>query len=378
MNDTKPRSDPVGRTAEGGAAEAPLRFAYWVPAASTGYIASRIEQRFGWDLDYNVELATIAEAAGFDYALTATRFVSTFLDEGQHEALTLSQFILARTRTLRVISAVLTGLWHPAVMAKIGATSDVLSGGRFALNIVSGWDRAQSAALGAPWLDHDARYRRSEEFIEVLKGCWTGAPFSFAGEHYRIDGLEMRPRPLQTPHPTIFQGGSSTAARRMAGRCSDWYLTNGGRPEEIAPQVAEVHAHAAAAGRVVGVGVNGFAIVRETEAEARAVHAEIMRLADWEAAARFAAATAEAGRAAPDGVGNWTRSTLADFVQGNDGFRTDLIGTAEQVALRILELKRRGVGLILLGFLHPKEDLEAFGREVVPIVREREADRARI
>ncbi len=354
----------------------PLRFAYWVPAASTGYIASRIEQRFGWDLDYNVELAAIAEEVGFDYALTATRFVSTFLDEGQHEALTLSQFILARTRRIHVISAVLTGLWHPAVIAKVGATADQLSGGRFALNIVSGWDRAQFAALGLPWIDHDARYRRSEEFIAILKGCWTGEPFSFAGEHFQLDGFATRPRPLQRPHPTIFQGGSSTAARRMAGHHSDWYLTNGGRPEEIALQVAEVGAHAAQAGRRVGVGVNGFAIVRDTEAEARAVHAEIIRLADWDAASRFAAATAEAGRATPDGIGNWATSALADFVQGNDGFRTDLIGTPEDVAHRIMALKRAGVGLILLGFLHFKEELEAFGRRVVPLIRQLEADQA--
>lgn len=352
----------------------PLRFAYWVPAASTGYIASRIEQRFGWDLEYNVELAEIAEAAGFDYGLTATRFVTTFLDEGQHEAMTLSQYILARTKRIRIISAVLTGLWHPAVMAKIAATADHLSGGRFALNIVSGWDRAQFGALGLPWVDHDARYRRSEEFIQVLKGCWTGEAFSFEGEYFQIDGFQTRPRPLQRPNPTIFQGGSSTAARRMAGLYSDWYLTNGGRPEEIARQVADVQAHAAGAGRRVGIGVNGFAIVRDTAEQARAVHSEIIRLADWEAASRFAAATAEAGRSAPDGIGNWAKSALADFVQGNDGFRTGLIGTPELVAQRIMDLKRSGVGLILLGFLHFKEELEAFGRQVLPLVRALEAE----
>ncbi|MCX5579704.1 dimethylsulfone monooxygenase SfnG [Kaistia terrae] len=352
----------------------PMRFAYWVPAVSTGYLASRIEQRFGWDLDYNVELAEIAEAAGFEYGLTATRFVSTFLDEGQHEAVALSQFILARTRRIKIISAVLTGLWHPAVMAKIGATSDVLSGGRFAINIVSGWDKAQFAAMGQPWLDHDERYRRSEEFIEILKGCWTGEPFTHHGDHFQIDGFQMRPKPLQAPHPPIFQGGSSTAARRMAGRHSDWYLTNGGSPADIAPQIAEVQAHAAAADRTVRFGVNAFAIAHERREQALATYDEIIRLADWDAVQRFADATREAGRNTSDGVGNWAKSSLADFVQGNDGFKTGLIGTPEHIARRIMALKQVGVGLILLGFLHFKEDIEFFGRRVIPLVRALEGE----
>lgn len=352
----------------------PVRFAYWVPAVSTGYLASRIEQRFGWDLDSNLELAELAENAGFEYGLTATRFVSTFLDEGQHEAATLSQFILARTKRIKIISAVLTGLWSPAVVAKIGATADVLSGGRFAINIVSGWDKAQFQAMGHPWIDHDARYRRSEEFIEVLKGCWTGEPFTFKGDHFQIDGLQMRPRPLQSPRPPVFQGGSSTAARRMAGRHSDWYLTNGGLPADIAPQISEVRAYAAAAGRTVRFGVNAFVIVNDRREAALATYDEIIRLADWDAVQRFADATREAGRATSDGIGNWAKSSLADFVQGNDGFKTGLIGTPEEIARRILALKRIGVGLILVGFLHFKEDLEFFGRRVVPLVRAMEAD----
>ena len=290
----------------------------------------------------------------------------------------MSQFILAKTTKLRVISAVLTGLWHPGVMAKIGSTADVLSDGRWAINIVSGWHRGQYRSFGQPWLEHDERYRQSEEFIQILKGCWTGESFSFKGDFFRINDYQLSPRPLQRPHPEIFQGGSSTAARRMAGRYSDWYFTNGGTPDEIKPQVDEVLGYAAEHGRRVRIGVNSFVIARESEREARGVYDEIIRLADWDAVKGYAKEVKEAGSSTKDGIGNWAKSTLVDLVQGNDGFKTGLIGTPEQVAERILALKDVGVGLVLMGFLNFHEETEHFGKHVLPVVREMEAERARV
>ncbi|MDA4685668.1 LLM class flavin-dependent oxidoreductase, partial [Enterobacter hormaechei] len=66
-------------------------------------------------------------------------------------------------------------------------------------------------ALGEPWLEHDERYRRSNEFIRVLKGIWTQDKFTFKGDFYRINDYTLSPKPLQKPHPEIFQGGSSRA-----------------------------------------------------------------------------------------------------------------------------------------------------------------------
>lgn len=81
----------------------------------------------------------------------------------------------------------------------------------------------------------------------------------------------------------------------------------------------------------------------------------------------------QAGKASPEGEGNWAKSTFEDLVQYNDGFRTNLIGTPEQIAQRIVELKSIGVDLILAGFLHFVEEVEYFGERVLPLVREIEA-----
>lgn len=353
----------------------PVKFAYWVPNVSGGLVVSKIEQRTSWDIDYNRRLAQIAEDAGFDYALSQIRFTAGYGAEYQHESVSFSHALLAATTKLKVIAAVLPGPWHPAVLAKQIATIDHLTQGRIAVNIVSGWFRGEFTAIGEPWLEHDERYRRSEEFIQALKGIWTEDNFTLKGDFYRFHDYTLKPKPVQKPHPEIFQGGSSRAARDMAARVSDWYFTNGNTVEGIKAQVDDIRAKAARNNHHVKIGVNAFVVVRDTEEEARAVVQEIIDKADPEAVRAFGDAVTQAGKASPEGEGNWAKSTFEDLVQYNDGFKTNLIGTPRQVAERIVALKAVGVDLVLTGFLHFQEEVEYFGKHVIPLVRELEAAR---
>lgn len=353
----------------------PIRFAYWVPNVSGGLVVSRIPQRTSWDADYNRELARIAEAAGFDYALTQIRFTAGYGAEYQHESVAFSHALLAATTKLKVIAALLPGPWNPTIAAKQVATISQLTHGRIAVNIVSGWFSGEFRAIGEPWLDHDERYRRSEEFIRSLRGIWTQDSFSFRGDFYRYSDYTLKPKPAE-PLPEIFQGGSSRAARDMAARVSDWYFTNGNTPENIRLQVDDIRHKAAGEGRHVKIGVNAFVIARDTEAEARAVLKDIIDQADPEAVRAFGHEVKNAGAASPEREGNWANSTFEDLVQYNDGFRTNLIGTPDQIAERILALKDAGADLALLGFLHFQEEVKYFGEEVIPRVRALEAARA--
>jgi dimethylsulfone monooxygenase len=356
------------------AARAPIKFAYWVPNVSGGLVISNIEQRTGWDIDYNRKLAQIAEQNGFDYALSQIRFTAGYGAEFQHESVSFSHALLAATERLKVIAAILPGPWHPVLAAKQIATINHLTNGRVAVNIVSGWFRGEFAAIGEHWLDHDERYRRSEEFIRALRGIWSEDDFTFHGDFYRFNNYSLKPKPVE-PHPEIFQGGSSRAARDMAARVSDWYFTNGNTPEEIRKQVDDIQTKAKENDHRVRIGVNAFAIARETETEAREVLSEIIAKANPEAVHAFAHEVKNAGKASPEGQGNWAKSTFEDLVQYNDGFRSNLIGTPQQIAERILALKAAGASLILLGFLHFHEEVEYFGKRIIPIVRALEADR---
>jgi dimethylsulfone monooxygenase len=357
----------------------PLRFAYWVPNVSGGLVTSTIEQRTDWSFGYNRTLARLAERAGFDYALSQVRYTASYGAEYQHESTSFSLALLLATERLKLIAAVHPGLWHPGVLAKWVATADHLSTGRVAVNVVSGWFADEFRQLGEPWLEHDERYRRSAEFITALKRIWTEDKANLAGDFYRIRDFSLKPKPLSwdgRPHPEIFQGGNSSAARRNGGRLSDWYFSNGKPFEGVSEQIAELRQIAADAGRAGGprFGLNGFVIVRDTEREARETLREIIAKAHVEAVEGFGAAVRQAGQSTADKKGMWADSTFEDLVQYNDGFRTQLIGTAEQVAERIVAYRKLGVDLILAGFLHYHEEIEQFGRKVLPIVRQLEVD----
>lgn len=353
-----------------------VKFAYWVPNVSGGLVVSTIPQRTDWSLEYNQRLAVAAEKAGFEYALSQIRFTAGYGAEYQHESVSFSQALLHATTKLKVLAAILPGPWHPAVVAKQIATIDHISQGRIAINVVSGWFKGEFQAIGEPWLEHDERYRRSNEFIRALKGIWTQDDFTFKGDFYRFNNYTLSPKPVQKPHPEIFQGGSSRAARDNAASVSDWYFTNGNTVEGLKAQIDDIQAKAAQNGHKVRIGVNAFVIARDTEEEAQAVLQDIIDHAHVEAVHAFGDAVKQAGKASPEGEGNWAKSTIDDLVQYNDGFKTNLIGTPQQIAERIVALKAIGVDLVLTGFLHFIEEVEYFGQKVLPLVRELEARQA--
>ena len=353
-----------------------ITFAYWVPNVSGGLVVSKIKQRTDWSYEYNVRLAQAAEKSGFEYALTQIRFTAGYGADNQHESVSFSHGILAKTEKLKVIAAILPGPWKPALAAKQLATIDHLTNGRIAINVVSGWFRGEFDAIGEEWPEHDERYARSEEFIRSLKGMWTQDNFTFDGKYYQFNDYTLKPKPVQKPHIEIFQGGSSHAARDMASRVSDWYFTNGNTPAEIKKQIDDIREKAKANHHQVKIGVNAFIIARDTEEEAKAVLQDIIDHAHIDAVTAFHGATREAGAASQEGEGNWAKSTFEDLVQYNDGFRTNLIGTPQQIAERIIELKSVGVDLILSGFLHFIEEVEYFGEKVLPLVRQLEEEQA--
>ncbi|KAF2089881.1 bacterial luciferase-like protein [Saccharata proteae CBS 121410] len=354
-----------------------LKFAYWVPNVSGGLVISKIPQRTNWDLKSNKRYAQTAERYGFEYALTQIRFMAGYGADNQHEPVTFSQALLHSTERLKVIAALLPGPWNPTIAAKQIASIDNYTDGRIAVNIVSGWFKAEFHSIGQWWLDHAERYRRSREFIECLKGIWTSEKYTFKGDFYQFNEYPLKPKPLSLPgrpHPEIFQGGNSLDARENAGQASDYYFMNGNTLEGFITQIEDVKERAAKNGRAgkVGFALNGFVICRDTEEEAIRVLREIQGKADREAVEGFRQQVQNAGASTSNQTGMWAQSKFEDLVQYNDGFKTKLIGTKEQIAERILLLKSLGVDILLVAFLHYEEEIKEFGEKVLPLVRELE------
>jgi FMNH2-dependent dimethyl sulfone monooxygenase len=347
-----------------------IKYAYWVPNVSGGLVTSNIAQRTDWSFEYNHRLALTAEAAGFDYALAQARFFASYGADKQLEAVTMATALAAVTTKLNVIAAVHPGLWNPAVIANVIASANHISNGRVSLNVVSGWFKAEYVGFGETWLEHDERYVRSEEFIRILKGMWTQERFTQHGKYYNITDVPLEPKPKSKPHPTIFQGGNSAAAREMAARVSDVLFINGGSVEHVAALVEDVKRRAEKYGREndIRFAMNAFVIARDTQQEAEDTLREIVAAANVEAVQGFAEAVKEAGQSSPERQGMWSNSTFKDLVQYNDGFKPELIGTPAHIAQRIQQYEAAGIDILLTGYLHFIEEVEYFGWAVRPLV----------
>ncbi|HKP40308.1 LLM class F420-dependent oxidoreductase [Mycobacterium sp.] len=175
---------------------------------------------------YNPELVTGSGIAGVAAAAEAAGFhgfgftdhpapTQRWLEAGGHDALdpfVAMGFAAARTTTLRLIpNIVVLPYRNPFVVAKSGATLDLISDGRFILGVGVGYLKREFAALG---VDFDERGKLFDEALEVIRGIWTTDDFSYEGSHFTAKGITAHPRPVSRPHPPIWIGGNTAAARR--------------------------------------------------------------------------------------------------------------------------------------------------------------------
>ncbi|MFM1654861.1 LLM class flavin-dependent oxidoreductase [Brevibacillus sp. B_LB10_24] len=340
-----------------------VKVAIWGSNISGGFLRSTADQTKDGSFAYNLRLAQLADRLGVDAILFPTRYLGGLGGSdaagGQLDSLTIVGALAVHTRQVHFISAVLPAFVPPVTLAKMGATLEQITSGRWHVNLVSGWFQEEQEMFGIPWISHSERYRRSEEYLQVVKGLWQKEEFSFEGEHYQIRGGKMRPTPVQKPYPAIFQGGNSEEAQEMAGKFSDWYFMNGASIEELRPQMERVSEIASRHHRRVRFAVNAFVIARETEKEAQEEFRYIVDHADVTAINKFK-------NYARGAAGMWSRAaSISDFVANNEGFRTGLIGSYQQVRDKIRELQLAGVEMILTAFRYPVDELPLFFEHVL-------------
>lgn len=335
-----------------------MRFGFW-PAVYGNWLPSDQQAENDASFGHAAAATAVAERAGFSTMLIAEHFINPN-GEGrdQLDAWTTAAALAATTTRIEIIAAVKPGLRAPGVVAKMGANIDRISGGRFAINLVSAWWPPEYAMLGAEVLGHDDRYARAREYIEVIRGLWTTERFDYAGRYFRIAGATIAPRPLQRPHPPIYVGGESEAGRALGAAVADIFLINGRPIGELAPIIGDMRARADAHGRRLRFGTTAFVICRETEAAAAA---EYDRLADLR---RLNVQGAD-----PE-VEMLKHAPLEGRRLGtNGGSRTGLIGTPAAIADRIRALEDIGIETLLLQFHPLVPELERFAAEVMPRLR---------
>ncbi|MCU1686512.1 MAG: alkanesulfonate monooxygenase [Amycolatopsis sp.] len=321
-------------------------------------------------IDYLAQIAQAAERLGFEGVLTPT---GTWCED----AWLTTAALIRETKTLKFLVAFRPGVISPTLAAQMAGTYQRISGGRLLLNIVTGGDTVEQRRFG-DWHDHDARYARTDEFLSIVRGVWSGSPFDFEGEHLRVEGATTLAAP--DPLPEVYFGGSSSAALPVAARHADVYLTWGEPPAQVAEKIGKVRALAQAQGRKLRFGVRLHTITRDTSAEA---WAEAQKLLD--ALSPEQVAKAQSQLAASESIGQQRmvalhRGGLDKGVRGLEihpnlwsgiglvrgGAGTALVGSHSEVADLIEEYHSHGVDeFVLSGYPH-LEEAYWFGEGVRP------------
>lgn len=319
-------------------------------------------------LDYLTQLARAADQLGYEAVLTPT---------GAHceDAWITTAALISQTSRLKFLVAFRPGLIEPAYAAHLAATFDHLSGGRLLLNVVTGSSDTEQQSYG-DWLDHDTRYTRAEEFLEVVRRAWTGEPFDHSGWFYELRGAHLRQPPRTVPQ--VYLGGSSDAALRVAARQADTYLTWGEPPAAVAEKLERVRVLADKEGRTLRFGLRIHVITRDTEAQAWADAERLLAgVSDQDIAARQQGLRgfASVGQQRMLDLHGGSRDNLVvgpnlwagiGLVRGGAG--TALVGSHEQVAERIGEYRAAGIEeFILSGYPH-LEEAYAFAEGVRPLL----------
>ncbi|MEU1801658.1 LLM class flavin-dependent oxidoreductase [Streptomyces sp. NPDC019937] len=318
------------------------------------------------DIDYLTQIAKAAEHLGFEAVLTPT---GTWCEDAWLTTAALAQ----HTERLKFLVAFRPGLISPVLAAQMAATYQRITRGRLLLNIVTGGDSAEQRRFG-DHLDHDQRYARTAEFLEVVRGVWGGKPYDFDGEHYRIGGglTAVPPDPL----PQIFFGGSSPAAGPVAARHTDVYLTWGEPPAQVKEKIDWIRGLAEREGREVRFGIRLHTIARDSSREAWDVADRLLDHLDPEtiASAQQALGRSESvGQQRMLALHGGSRDQLeispnlwagVGLVRGGAG--TALVGSHAEVADRIEEYHALGIEhFVLSGYPH-LEEAYWFGEGVTP------------
>ena len=335
-----------------------MRFGYWMPIFG-GWLRNVPDEGMSVAWPYLRQLAADSERHGFSLTLIAELNLNDIkgIRAPSLDCWTLAPAIAAVTSSLELMLAVRPNYHSPSLTAKALSTLDTLAPGRLSLNVVSSWWREEAAQYGAPFDVHDARYARTQEWLEVLGRLLREDTVTHHGPLYDLEGAVLEPKPSKPP--AVYMGGESPKAKEVIGRFADAYVMHGDDTGVIAGKVAELNRRAAEAGRPpLMFGVSGYVICRDTEAEAQA---ELERILDV--------------RSSPEAYASYqdfvqgsqleSRVSLEEYSVSNRGLRTGLVGTPDQIIDRIRAYERAGVDLMLLQFSPQHEEMARFGRDVI-------------
>jgi alkanesulfonate monooxygenase SsuD/methylene tetrahydromethanopterin reductase-like flavin-dependent oxidoreductase (luciferase family) len=373
MNDlateTSPQANAAMRNRMAMGTPNALKIGLFGSNCSSGRAVTLVPERWTGNWEDNLALAKLADDRGIEFMLPVGRWKGYGGDTDYMgttlETITWATGLLAHTKRLVAFGTVHAPLFHPIIAAKQMVTADQISGGRFGLNIVVGWNEDEFQMFGVTQREHDARYDYAQDWIDAVKTAWTAPDdVDFEGQFIKLKKIRAKPKPVGGTRPLIMNAGSSPVGRAFAIRNCDAFFTNASRTsmEDNAKRVRDAKAEARTHGRELDVYGVGVVTCRRTQKEAEEYyHYAFIEKGDWSAVdgilAKKRISVATVGEA------EFQRQRQG-YVNGMGGLI--MVGDPDQIAQTLADLSRAGLRGIGFSFVNYVKELPFFCDEVLP------------
>jgi FMNH2-dependent dimethyl sulfone monooxygenase len=328
-----------------------------------------------WPMDWddNAKLARMADAAGLEVLLPVGRWKGyggqTNFNHRTFESLTWASALGAITSYSTIFATVHAPLIHPIAAAKMAATADHVSGGRFALNVVAGWFKNEFDMFGLEIASHDRRYDYAAEWLGLVKRLWTEEEtFDHHGDFFQGKALWSQPKPVQRPRPPIMNAGSSEAGHAFSARHADMNFAMLRQKDEDSDraQIAHLKKMALDLGRTSQCWIHVYVVCRDTEQEARDyLNHYVVEKGDDVAVGNMLDIFGVQS-------GTLTREVLETFKfhfkAGHGGY--PLVGTPEQIVDSIERLSSMGVDGLLMSWVDYLGECRQWVEQVLPLMEQ--------
>lgn len=329
------------------------------------------ETSFAPTFEKNVEIAHLLEASGFECMVPIARWrgfggPSNFNGRNM-ETYTWAAALAAVTRSIVLFATSHVPTIHPIMAAKMATTIDHIAKGRFGINMVCGWFTPEMEMFGVKQMEHDTRYEHATEWVEIVLKLWTEEWFDYKGKFLTVNQGFSDPKPYQKPRPLLIGAGTSPKGREFAARYCD---INFAILEDLQNGSAWVSAIKKLAWndykREIGTFTYCYAVVRDTEREAREYYQYYVKeKGDWDAANNVCNIF---GIQSESATKEYLDKFRENFIAGWGGY--PLVGTAEQVTNKLLELSRTGVDGTLISMVDYNAELPYWNEKVMPLLEQ--------
>jgi dimethylsulfone monooxygenase len=341
----------------------------------SGCVMSDLDGRLDISWPTTVALAQLAEEMEFEALVPVARwhgFGGATNPQGPgFEAYTWAAGIAASTRKPGVFATSHISLNHPIIAAKQSTVIDHISGGRYTLNIVTGWNQPEIDMFGTVMMSHEDRYACAEEWLTIIKRLWTqDESFDFEGKFFKITKGYLAPKPIQRPYPAVMNAGASERGRHFACKHADLVFTviRTGGLDEVRAHVQAYHTIAREHGREIRVWTVANIVQGETEQEARDFYRHYVHdKGDWQAAQNMID-TFAAEINARNIPSERLKAYQEAFIAGWGGF--PLIGTKEQIVDGLRDLSRAGLDGVLLAWPRFEQGMRQFRDVTYPLMKQ--------